>query len=126
MKRAGFIVPISSAPREISRALSSLAMFFIFAMRLIPPALGMVYLLWAGRVIRERLQANLEKRLGEEAGGADCTRSCLSLKTAAPVVDDDPLKPCLKADIAAAKGRTILTETTASAWGEGMISRAES
>ena len=63
------------------------------------------------------LQANLEKRLGEEAGAP--TAHVLPIpQDGGSGGDDDPLK-MLKADIAAAKGRTILTETTASAWGEG-------
>ena len=63
------------------------------------------------------LAANLETRLGEEAGGP--------VGHVLPVPadggdggDDDPLA-MLKADLAAAKGRTILAETTAAAWGEG-------
>ena len=63
------------------------------------------------------LAANLEARLGEEAGGP--------VGHVLPVPqdggdggDDDPLSS-FKADLAAAKGRTILAETTSSAWGEG-------
>ncbi len=64
------------------------------------------------------LAGNLEKRLGEEAGGP--------VAHVVPIPSDggdgegdDPLK-MLKADIAAAKGRTILTETTAGGWQKGM------
>lgn len=64
------------------------------------------------------LKANLEKRLSEEAGGP--------VAHVLPIPQDggdgeegDPLA-MLKADIAGAKGRTILTETTAAGWGEGM------
>ena len=63
------------------------------------------------------LAANLETRLGEEAGGP--------VGHVLPVPqdggdggDDDPLS-AFKSDLAAAKGRTILAETTSSAWGEG-------
>ena len=63
------------------------------------------------------LAANLETRLGEEAGGP--------VGHVLPVPadggdgeDDDPLA-MLKADLAAAKGRTILAETTAAGWGDG-------
>lgn len=63
------------------------------------------------------LAANLETRLGEEAGGP--------VGHVLPVPadggdgeDDDPLA-MFKADLAAAKGRTILAETTAAGWGEG-------
>ena len=63
------------------------------------------------------LAANLETRLGEEAGGP--------VGHVIPVpsdggdgTDDDPLA-ALKMDIAAAKGRPLLAETVASGWGEG-------
>ena len=66
------------------------------------------------------LAANLEQRLGEEAGG--------TVAHVLPVPqdggtgkDDDPLAP-LKRDIAAAKGRTVLVETTSAGWGEGRMS----
>ena len=64
------------------------------------------------------LAGNLERRLGEEAGGASAY--------VLPVPSDggdgensDPLA-MLKADIAAAKGKTILAETTAGGWQKGM------
>ena len=63
------------------------------------------------------LAANLEQRLGEEAGG--------SVGHIVPIPQDggdgegaDPLAK-LKADIRAAKGRTFLAETTSAGWGEG-------
>ena len=63
------------------------------------------------------LAAALERRLGEEAGGA--------VAHVLPVPQDggdgegtDPLAD-LKADIRTARGRTVLTETTAAGWGEG-------
>ena len=63
------------------------------------------------------LAANLETRLGEEAGGP--------VGHVIPVPQDggdgedgDPLA-MFKADMAGAKGRTILAETTAAGWGEG-------
>ena len=63
------------------------------------------------------LAANLETRLGEEAGGP--------VGHVLPVpgdggdgTDDDPLKS-FKADLAGAKGRTILAETTSAGWGDG-------
>ena len=63
------------------------------------------------------LAANLEKRLGEEAGGAVAHL----LPIPADGGDDsanDPLAE-LKADIKAGKGRTLLVETTAAGFGEG-------
>ena len=63
------------------------------------------------------LAANLEKRLGEEAGGA--VAHILPIpQDGGSGEDDDPLA-MLKADLAGAKGKTILTETTSAAWGEG-------
>ena len=63
------------------------------------------------------LAANLERRLGEEAGGP--VAHVLPVpQDGGSGEDDDPLAS-LKADISGARGRTILTETTASAWGEG-------
>ena len=63
------------------------------------------------------LAANLETRLGEEAGGP--------VEHITPVPSDggdggadDPLAS-FKADLAGAKGRSILTETTSAGWGEG-------
>ena len=65
------------------------------------------------------LAANLETRLGEEAGGP--------VGHVLPVpadggdgTDDDPLA-MLKADLAGAKGKTVLAETTAAGWGEGRV-----
>ena len=63
------------------------------------------------------LAGNLERRLGEETGGASAY--------VLPIPSDggdgensDPLA-MLKADIAAAKGKTILAETTAGGWQKG-------
>ena len=68
---------------------------------------------WA--VATGTLAANLEHRLGEEAGG--------SVGHVVPIPQDggdgegtDPLAK-LKTDIRAAKGRTFLAETTAAGWG---------
>ena len=64
------------------------------------------------------LKANLEKRLSEEAGGP--VAHVLPIpQDGGDGEDDDPLAG-LKADLASAKGKTILTETTAAGWGEGM------
>ena len=63
------------------------------------------------------LQGNLERRLGEEAGGA--VAHVLPIpQDGGSGEDGDPLA-MLKADIAGASGRTILTETTSAGWGEG-------
>ncbi len=60
-----------------------------------------------------RLAANLEKRLGEEAGG--------TVAHLLPVPHDDSLDD-LKTDIKGAKGGTALVETTSAGWGEGKTS----
>ena len=63
------------------------------------------------------LAANLEKRLGEEAGSA--TAFLLPIPSdGGDGGADDPLAE-LKADIKAGKGRTLLVETVAQGWGEG-------
>ena len=63
------------------------------------------------------LAANLEARLGEEAGAA--VGSLLPVPAdGGDGGDDDPLAS-LKADIRSAKGRALLVETTAAGWGEG-------
>ena len=67
-----------------------------------------------------RLQGEAERSLGDEAAGP--------LAHILPVPQDggddtadDPLK-ALKADIGAARGKAVLTETTAAGWGEGKAS----
>jgi len=65
------------------------------------------------------LAANLEKRLGEEAGGTVAHVMPIP-QDGGDGSDDDPLKG-LKADIAAAQGRTVLVETTSAGWGEGRM-----
>ena len=81
------------------------------------PWQGVSPLQWAVRT--GTLAAGLEQRLGEEAGGP--------VGHVLPVPQDggdggeeDPLAS-FKADMAAAKGRTILAETTAAGWGEGKM-----
>ena len=63
------------------------------------------------------LAANLETRLGEEAG-APVGHVIPVPSDGGDGADDDPLA-MLKADMAAAKGRTLLAETTSAGWGEG-------
>ena len=82
------------------------------------PWLGISPLTWARAT--GTLAANLEQRLGEEAGG--------TVAHVLPIPQDggdgsadDPLAS-LKADIKAAKGGTVLTETTSAGWGEGKAS----
>ena len=63
------------------------------------------------------LAANLETRLGEEAGGV--VAHLLPVPSdGGDGSDEDPNKN-LKADIAAAKGRPVVVETTSAGWGEG-------
>ena len=79
------------------------------------PWFGQGPLHWAHRT--GTLAGALETRLGEEAGGP--------VGHIIPVPsdggdggDDDPLAG-FKADLAGARGRSILTETTSAGWGEG-------
>lgn len=83
---------------------------------------GLSPLAWASAT--GTLAANLETRLGEEAGGP--------VAHVVPVPQDggtgdadDPLAG-LKADIRRARGGTVLTETTAAGWGEGRASAPHS
>ena len=63
------------------------------------------------------LAANLETRLGEEAGGP--VGHVIPIPQDGGDDDDDDPIAGFKSDFAAAKGRTILAETTAAGWGEG-------
>ena len=70
------------------------------------------------------LMANLEKRLGEEAGGPVAHVLAIP-QDGGDGGDDDPLVQ-LKSDLAGARGKTILTESTSSGWAEGMASAPRS
>ncbi len=95
------------------------------------PASGVVFVRWGSNPgqpyigtgptnwahTTSRLNAESERSLADEAGGP--------LAQILPIPqdggdgeDDDPLAE-LKADIAAARGKAVLTETTAAGWGEG-------
>ena len=79
------------------------------------PWLGISPLGWARTT--GTLAANLEQRLGEEAGAP--VGSVLPIpQDGGDGTEDDPLAQ-LKLDLAAARGRQVLTETTAAGWGEG-------
>ena len=71
------------------------------------------------------LAANLETRLGEEAGGPVGHVIPYPSGPDDPDDEDDPLT-ALRKDLAAAKGRTILTETTAAGGGEGKMAAPQS
>ena len=83
------------------------------------PWAGISPLNWA--TLTSRLYANLEDALADEAGGV---RGALLPIPAGPNADgdddgtDDP-NARLRADIKAAKGGTLMVETTAGGWGEG-------
>ena len=79
------------------------------------PWLGISPLGWARAT--GKLAANLEQRLGEESGSPVGS----ILPVPADGGDDPEADPLagLRADLAAAAGRPILTETTAAGWGEG-------
>ena len=70
------------------------------------------------------LSANTETRLSEEAGAA--VAGLLPVpQDGGDGSDDDPLAQ-LKLDIAAAKGRTVLVETTSAGWSEGKAAAPQS
>ena len=72
---------------------------------------------WAHRT--GTLAGVLESRLSEEAGGP--VGHILAVPSdGGDGTDDDPLA-ALKSDLAGARGRTVLTETTAAGWGEGKM-----
>ena len=79
------------------------------------PWFGQGPLHWAHRT--GTLAGALETRLGEEAGGP--VGHVLPVPSdGGDGTDDDPLA-MLKADMASARGRTLLAETTQAGWGEG-------
>ncbi|MCY4454596.1 MAG: hypothetical protein OXC01_21915 [Immundisolibacterales bacterium] len=83
------------------------------------PWYGLAPLQWARAT--GTLAANLESRLGEEAGGP--VGHILPVPApGAPGGEgddfDDPLT-ALRADLAAGEGKTLLAETTSAGWGEG-------
>ena len=71
------------------------------------------------------LAANLETRLGEEAGGPVGHVMPYPTGPDDPDDEEDPLT-LLRKDLAAARGRTILAETTAAGGGEGRVAAPQS
>ena len=116
--RADLFGPSGNVTRLVS---SGGVLHFRYAVDPARPWHGIGPLGWARE--SAALKANLEKRLAEEAGAP--TAHVLPIpqspdkNTGDDDEDDDPLTP-LRRDLAGAKGRTILTETTAAGWGEGM------
>ena len=64
-----------------------------------------------------KLASFLEKRLGEEAGSA--VGSLIPIPPDGGDGSNNDVLKTLKSDIASARGRTMLVETTAAGWGEG-------
>ena len=84
---------------------------------------GLAPLQWARST--GTLAANLETRLGEEAGGPVGHVIPNPSGPDDPDDEDGPLT-ALRKDLAGAKGRTILTETTAAGGGEGRMAAPQS
>ena len=82
------------------------------------PWLGISPLGWARAT--GTLAANLEQRLGEEAGGTVAHLLPIP-QDGGNGSSDDPLAG-LKKDIRSSKGGTVLVETTSAGWGEGKMS----
>ena len=79
------------------------------------PYTGVAPVTWAHTTAR--LQAEAERSLADEAGGP--LAQLLAIPTdGGDGGDDDPLAG-MKADVAAARGKALLVETTAAGWGEG-------
>ena len=117
--RADLFGPSGNITRLVS---SGGVLHFRYAVDPARPWHGIGPLGWAAQTAA--LKANLEKRLAEEVGGP--VAHVLPIpQDGGDGEGDDPLA-MLKADIAGAKGRTILTETTAAGWGEGMAAAPRS
>ena len=102
------------------------------------PASSVVFLRWGGSAgqpyvgtgptrfasLTARLQAEAERSLADEAGGPIAQLLAVpsaGSRTGADGEDDDPLA-LLQADIAKARGKAALLETTAAGFGDGMSS----
>ena len=82
------------------------------------PYVGVAPTNWAHTTAR--LNANAEKSLADEAGGPVAMLLPVPQDPGDSDDDDNPLSG-LRADIAAAKGKALLVETTAGGWGEGAV-----
>ena len=71
-----------------------------------------------------RLQSETERSLADEAQGPLAQLLAIP-QDGGDDSDDDPLK-MLKADITSARGKALLLETTAAAWGEGKAAAPQS
>ena len=71
-----------------------------------------------------RLQAEAEKSLADESAGPLAQILAIP-QDGGDGDDEDPLK-MLKADIAGARGKAVLTETTSGGWGEGNSAKPQS
>ncbi|MYA29070.1 MAG: hypothetical protein F4Z24_07225 [Nitrospira sp. SB0666_bin_27] len=80
------------------------------------PYIGTGPLLWASTTAR--LQAETERALADETGNAPLAQLIPVPQDGGDGGEDDPLK-LLKADLARARGKAMLVETTAAGWGEG-------
>lgn len=111
--RATFYGPSTSTTRHVPY---SGVVFATWGSRPGTPYVGSGPLSWAS--ITARLQSETERALADEAGGPIANLLAIP-DDGGDGGDDDPLK-MLKADIAAARGKAVLVETTAAGWGEGM------
>ena len=73
---------------------------------------------WAS--LTARLQGETERSLADEAGGPIAQLLPVPQDGGDGEEDTDPLA-LLKADVAAARGKALLVETTAAGWGEGKV-----
>ena len=71
-----------------------------------------------GRSLTARLQGEAERSLADEAAGPLAQLIAVPQDGGADDEDTDPLAS-LKADVAKARGKAMLLETTAAGWGEG-------
>ena len=80
------------------------------------PYIGTGPLSWASTTAR--LQAETERSLADETGNSPLAQLIPVPQDGGDGGEDDPLK-MLKADLARARGKAMLVETTAAGWGEG-------
>ena len=67
--------------------------------------------------ISARLQSETERSLADESGGR--WQTCCQFRRMAETLGTEDPTADLKADLASARGKAVLLETTAHAWGEG-------
>ena len=110
------VTPATPATRALTPAPAAAVIHARYSVDPARPWFGISPLGWAR--LTGRLHASLEDAIADEASG---TRGHVLPVPAGPDADGtgDP-NAVLRADIEALRGRTVMVETTAAGWGEGM------